>query len=151
MEVAEKHEGQLADAARFLEGVLGQCGRVAVTGRPGIGKSAVVDKLGLGWWTNATLRTDSNKHLAWDQQPQAAIDWARSRQAWLMEGVTVARALRHGLIPDFVLVLTGVPLRPQASLQAIRLGDQVYEWVAEARSSRPLQCVYWRVQEPKRC
>jgi hypothetical protein len=143
--------GSLYSAAQYLEQLLARHPKVAVTGRPGIGKTAVVDKLGPGWWSDWTLHTDRYANLPWDEQSKAVINWASARRHWLMEGVTVARALRHGLDVDVVLMLTGMPLKSQNTIQSMRLGDSVVKWVEEARQTRPIAFHFWRVVEPKRC
>lgn len=149
---SSSYAGSLAEGARFIEQLCARYPRVAVTGRPGIGNSAVVDKMSDGWWRSTTLRTTVYARLPWADQPQAVIDWTRSRSAWLMEGVMVARALCHGLRADAVVVLTGLPMKAQHTLQSITLGDRVHEWIEEARRTVPITTFhFWRVAEPKQC
>lgn len=147
--VVSSAAGSLQDAAHKLEALCAAHRRVAVTGRPGIGKSAVLDKA--KGPLPPIFRTDVLKRVTWEAQVVETLEWARKHETWVMEGVTVARALRRGLEADAVLVLTGLPLVGRYSVQSMNLGDSVYKWVEEAQRTSKAEFVFWRVAEPKRC
>lgn len=132
--------GTLDDAAELLGMLLRTYARVAVTGRPGVGKSRICIDAPVEY-----LGTDQFAELGWDEQADRVIAWAAERSRWLMEGVTVSRALRHGLAADAVLVLRGRTLRPGTTLKAVKLGDQVYKWVRQAQTSHPADFYFWDV------
>lgn len=135
-------EGSIAEAREFLLAMGGT--RIAVTGRPGIGKSLVTKGLGFE-------STDLFLGLSWEAQRNTVLDVGK-QTAWLLEGVTVARALRHGLAPDALLWLRGTPLRAEQTAASIRLGDSVDKWVMEALPSLVAAGVYvveWWIKEPK--
>lgn len=145
--------GTLAEATEFLRGLTQRHERIAVTGRPGVGKTFTMRPLlpeleAKGWLVESS--DDLVLQAAWDDQVRLLLATTDSRERWMLEGVTVARALRHGLTADAVVVFRGSPLRPRLTPAAMRLGDQVYKWVEEAQSLRPKTAFYfWDVRERK--
>jgi hypothetical protein len=146
-------EGTLAEASQFLLDLTGRYDRVAVTGRCGIGKTyairpAIQDLEERGFAVESS--DDLVLGYSWDDQVKRLLAWADPKDRWLLEGVTVARALRHGLTAQAVVVFHGSPLRPKLTPAALRLGDQVYKWVAEAKKLLPNVAFYeWHVVEKK--
>lgn len=143
MTVKGEYAGGLAEARAFLESLLGTYHRVAVTGRPGVGKTHVTRGL------RFVSTDDLVMGRPWEEQVPLVLE-AGSGDSWRLEGITVARALRHGLSPSAVLVLHGPPLRSQMTAAALRLGDQVYKWVDEARRNFNVDFYDWNVRESKR-
>lgn len=145
--------GTLAEATEYLRSLTEKHERIAVTGRPGIGKTFAMRPLlpeleAKGWLVESS--DDLVLQAAWDDQVRLLLATTDSRERWMLEGVTVARALRHGLTADAVVVFRGAPLRPRLTPAAMRLGDQVYKWVQEAQSLRPKTAFYfWDVKERK--
>lgn len=141
----ERRHGSIAEARELLAALCTAHATVAVTGRCGIGKTYVTQ--GLGFTSTDTLI----KGRSWEAQRDAVLDAAR-RATWLLEGVTVARALRHGLRPQALLWLRGTPLRPQMTVAGMRLGDQIDKWVREFLASPySIGCrvVEWQIKERK--
>lgn len=137
-----KMSGPIAEARKLLQGW--PHARVAVTGRPGIGKSIATHGLGF-------TSTDTFLGQSWESQKQRVI-LAGLAPTWRLEGVTVARALRHGLAPDALLWMRGTPLRSKMTLAAIRLGDSVDKWVQEALPSlvaAGCHVIEWQIKETK--
>jgi len=152
-QLCEGCTGTLAEATTFLRDLTRRYDRLAVTGRPGIGKTfalrPMVDDLEARGWAVESSDELVLKHK-WADQALKLREWADARPRWLLEGVTVARALRHGLTAQAVVVFRGSPLRPLITPAALRLGDQVYKWVDEARQVLPNVAFYeWQVQERK--
>jgi len=148
-----KMGGTLAEASEFLRGLTRSYDRIAIGGRPGIGKTyairPLVDELEARGWAVESSDELVLKHK-WADQALKLREWADARPRWLLEGVTVARALRHGLTAQAVVVFRGSPLRPRITPAALRLGDQVYKWVDEARQVLPNVAFYnWDVVERK--
>lgn len=146
-------EGTLAEATDFLRELARHYDRIAVTGRCGIGKTYAIRPLlpeleAKGWLVESS--DDLVLRAKWDDQVKLLLASTDTRDKWLLEGVTVARALRHGLTAQAVVVFRGSPLRPKLSPAALRLGDQVYKWVDEGRSLLPKVAFYfWDVVERK--
>lgn len=146
-----ERQGTLDEAAIFLIGLLDRSPRVAVVGRPGIGKSSVVNRI---------KRIDREIVRADDGLTSADVAaWFRARvpaDRWLAEGVGIARAIHAGaLVPDAVLWLVGPPVRTQLALREIGLGDAVDRWVRDAvaaahgRAPWAYNVTRWRVAERK--
>jgi Ni2+-binding GTPase involved in maturation of urease and hydrogenase len=101
-------------------------GRVAIVGAPGSGKTRLSDLVG----REDTLHTDQFIGLPWDQQRDATSRWAVSHPAWVIEGVTAARCLRHQLRPDLVL---WVQHKSKTTAKARQLGAAVAAWIKESK------------------
>lgn len=124
-------------AAEFVRDLARAHARVAITGGPGIGKSTVMtraltltgpdDQVPERLW----IATDVHGDLPWAEQRNVCVQVGLARPRWVMEGVTVARALRHGLPADAVVVLHGEPLRTLPK-GALLLHGRVEKWVNEA-------------------
>lgn len=151
-------QGTLTEAAHFIRQIaLSISGkpahRIAVTGRPGIGKTYAI-RPSIPLLEEHGFAVESSDELvlghAWDDQVKRLLAWADPKERWLLEGVTVARALRHGLTAQAVVTFHGTPLRPKLTPAALRLGDQVYKWVDEAKKLLPNVKFYeWHVVERK--
>jgi predicted ATPase len=137
----------------FLRELTQRFDRVACSGRPGIGKTFAIRPLIDDLETQGFAVESSDELVlgySWDDQVKRLLAWADPKERWLLEGVTVARALRHGLTAQAVVTFHGNPLRPKLTPAALRLGDQVYKWVDEARSLLPNVAFYeWHVVEKK--
>lgn len=77
---------------------------IAVTGLPGTGKTYATQLIS-DYLRLPVLNTDKFRDLPWDQQPDAAIQQVGPQV--IVEGVTVARMLTRGFIPDVLLYLEG--------------------------------------------
>jgi hypothetical protein len=121
--------------------------RIAVTGRPGIGASLVTRDLHF-------LATDTlAPGETWEDQLRKIVA-AAIEPAWRLRGVAVARALHHGLRPQALVWLRGVPLRAATSLGTIKIGDQVDRWVTDALpdlARSGCRVIEWWVREKKIC
>jgi energy-coupling factor transporter ATP-binding protein EcfA2 len=121
--------------------------KVAVTGRPGVGKS-YLRGLMLEVWNPAdgmlrTYCTDSliSDKTPWTDIPKLVVDWGNRHPSWFLEGVAVARAIRHGLDCSHLVTLHGPDRRTIAPYETFKrrssLGHQVYSWVVKAKTMRP--------------
>lgn len=134
--------GTQAQCSTYINALLSTWNKVAITGGPGLGKSTVVQlalieyHLQQGVTRHEVLATDKFKAALWEEQCKLTLEWSTLYPRWVMEGITVARALRHGLDPDVVLVLHGKPHRPLSD-RARRLAKTVDKWVDEAASLNP--------------
>jgi hypothetical protein len=111
--------------------------RVAVTGRPGVGKTHLVTDLAQ---TRGGAYIHLDEHLLtvpWEDQALEAVRLGSLTRSWVMEGVAVARAVRHGLDADVILHLDGTP-KATVKPGALRLGNQISKWVAEAYGKYPI-------------
>lgn len=115
-----------ADATHLARGHA----RVLIAGGPGTGKTTLADAIA----QPLTVHTDDLLDVPWSEQRGAVTAWAaanRDAAAWLIEGVTIARCLRHGELldqgPTLVLYLTTV--RRTLSPAARRLGESVDRWM----------------------
>jgi len=148
-----QRSGTLSEASNLLKHLSERYDRIAVTGRPGIGKTfalrPLVDELEARGFAVESSDELVLKHK-WDDQALKLREWADALPRWLLEGVTVARSLRYGLTAQAVVVFRGSPLRPHITPAALRLGDQVYKWVDEARQVLPnVAWHFWDVVERK--
>lgn len=146
-------KGTLSEASQFLWSLAQKHERLAVAGRPGIGKTYALRPL-IEPLEARGFAVESSDELVlgydWGEQVDKLRAWADPKERWVLEGVTVARALRHGLTAQAVVVFHGSPLRPKLSPAALRLGDSVYKWVDEARKLLPSAAFYdWTVVERK--
>jgi hypothetical protein len=142
-------KGSVVDAANLLAALVRCCDRVAVTGPPGVGKSRVV-RLALDASPTAPhtwVCTDSYKGMDWTAQRDAVLQVGRTLSRWVLEGVTVARALRHDLPVDVALVLLG-PVAEDRSPAARRLGDSVVSWARTAEGESPGRFVWFTLAPP---
>lgn len=131
--------GRLDDAAllALLRMLADTHWRVAVTGRPGIGKTSLVRRL-METRNGVYIFADTVvEGVDWKDQAKEVVRVGGTARSWVMEGVAVARALRHGLEADVVLHLDGKPHKAQ-SAGAVRLGNQVSGWVAEVYGKYPI-------------
>jgi predicted ATPase len=145
--------GDLNRASIFLQELTHRYSRIAVTGRPGIGKTYAI-RPAIQDLEERGFAVESSDELvlgySWDDQVKRLLAWADPKERWLLEGVTVARALRHGLTAQAVVTFHGSPLRPKLTPAALRLGDSVYKWVDEAKRILPNVTFYeWHVNERK--
>jgi hypothetical protein len=145
--------GPLSEASEFIGALTTKYDRLAIGGRPGIGKTYAIRPL-IDDLEARGFAVESSDDLvlgySWDDQVKRLLAWADPKERWLLEGVTVARALRHGLTAQAVVTFHGSPLRPKLTPAALRLGDSVYKWVDEARSLLPNVTFYeWHVNERK--
>ncbi len=62
--------------------------RILIVGWPGTGKSTLAEKMGGG------RSTDDLTHLGWSEASEAASYWFDEEGDWIIEGVSVPRALR---------------------------------------------------------
>jgi predicted ATPase len=148
------NQGSLAEASEFLRDIVcKRHQRVAVTGRPGIGKTFALRHIIDGLEGDGFAVESSDELVlgySWEDQVTKLLAWADPKERWLLEGVTVARALRHGLTAQAVVTFHGSPLRPKLTPAALRLGDSVYKWVDEAKKLLPNVAFYeWHVVEKK--
>lgn len=84
-----------------MEQILERSERVAITGPPRCGKSALLD----GVRDRPVLSTDRFRQTPWSEIPAEVLRWCRGRTHWVVEGCQVARALRRGLWCSAVLWL----------------------------------------------
>ena len=145
--VSEQHSGTLEEAGALLKKLLAKHNRVAVVGRPGIGKTACLRYVGK--LDRLLVQTDDMiRGSTWEQQRDKVLAACKGDR-WVCEGITAARALRHGLEADAVLALYGSPLRAINTKQSIQLGDQVDRWVREAALTHPAAFHFWAVRHRK--
>lgn len=106
---------------------------VAIVGAPGTGKTTLADAIGRG---NDLLHTDTLLDVPWETQRDQVIRWAGGRTQWVIEGITMARVLRHHeLTPDLVIWLRQVHL--EKTLRARQLGISVEKWLNEYVVNHP--------------
>lgn len=87
---------------QWFSRVLASHRRVAIVGGPSTGKTTLAATV----TDRPVFGTDDTMALPWSDVPGAVISKARELgDAWVIEGVQVARALRKGLVPDVVVVL----------------------------------------------
>lgn len=78
---------------------------IGITGGPGTGKTTLADRI-LPLLGGRILHTDQFKELPWSDQPDAVIAAVQFDDSiTIVEGVTVARAARRGLLFDKVVAL----------------------------------------------
>lgn len=139
--------GPIAAARETLASLCVEHARVAVTSRPGLGKSLLTKGLGFA---------DADEHIgqSWELQ-RHRLATANLAPTWRLRGVVVARALSTGLLaPSAVLWLRGLPLHPAMTLSAAKIGDNVETWVQTFLGSpfaKGCHVVEWHVREPKYC
>lgn len=148
--------GTVAELATYIVQLAAKHDRIAITGRPGIGKTYALRQV-LGVLeprfvveSADELLRDNGQYKPWSEQMPYLVQWAYKRPRWILEGVAAGRALRHGLPAQALLVCRGNLLRPQLSIAALRLGDQVMRWVAEIEHNpRGLAVYTFNIQERK--
>lgn len=113
------------EARALIEDVCRRYRRVVVVGRPGIGKTTLTR--GLDFWETDEVLSETDD---WTAQREKVVLRMDGRTDFRCEGVTAARALRHGLTPEAVVLLTGEPMRATTPA-ADRLGVSVEKWTDE--------------------
>lgn len=133
---------KLTDVPDFIY-TLNTYPRIAVTGGPKTGKTSLVAQLVEVLDPRTVIHTDRFKSLPWVDQARAVNEAAADAGArWLMEGVTVARALRHGLPADIVIYMAGPPFETLPT-HALSLTRKVAGWVDEVRDRYLIKEVTW--------
>lgn len=105
---------------------------IGVTGLPGTGKTFVAQQL-KQYLGLEVFHTDRFKHLAWDEQPAANMDCMEPE--CIIEGVTVARMLSRGFMPDLLIYLEG-PGRGIKSMPWVEAKVRAYERAGVGRVIR---------------
>ena len=85
---------------------------IGICGGPGTGKATLASRVHAKVG-GVVVHTDEFKKLPWGDQPSAIIAVVRANpQVTIVEGVTVARAVRKGLVVDALIALmtTLVPI-----------------------------------------
>jgi len=83
------------------------CKKLAIVGGPNAGKTTYAASLTASPFYRPIFCTDTFMHLPWKDQPTAIIEFLADKDAFIIEGVQVARALRKGLEVDMVVFLRG--------------------------------------------
>ncbi len=81
--------------------------KLAIVGGPNAGKTTFAASLPFPKFYRPIFHTDSFMNLPWEDQPAAIIEYLDDRDAFIIEGVQVARALRKGLMVDAVIFIRG--------------------------------------------
>jgi energy-coupling factor transporter ATP-binding protein EcfA2 len=107
--------------------------RLAITGPPGAGKTTCTRHMPTVWQTDTLF----HKGIPWDDQPAALLEQVKGKEWWLIEGVTVARTLRHGLNAQAVVHMTSDYQEEEPPPGRVRLAKSVERWMDEARDKHP--------------
>ncbi len=85
-----------------------KCKKLAVVGGPNAGKTTfAADLLEFPEFYRPVFCTDAFMNLPWEDQPKEIIEYLADRDAFVIEGVQTARALRKGLEVDAVVFIRG--------------------------------------------
>lgn len=84
--------------------------RIAIVGGPQTGKTTLAKTV----TDRPVHHNDNGKHIPWEDQPEYWKNQVFGQDAFVLEGVQAARALRKGLQVDAVIELDKphVPLKP---------------------------------------
>jgi len=125
-------------------------GRLAITGYPRTGKTTLAERLRVEWGV-PVYHTDDFKELPWSDSSLKASLWFNRPSPWIIEGVTVPRALRKWIkrhqqaspseqVPplpvDKILVLTSPRMTLTSGQQNMGKGvidiiDQLEPWLED--------------------
>lgn len=132
-----------------LAAILSRYPRIAITGAPRCGKSTISNLV----TDRQVVHTDPNDLKARFGEPDDETDWSKSQEVWnaapafigqmcagrdafVVEGVTVARALRKGSINVDAVILLTKPIVEQTPGQA-QMGAQVLKIFEQWRAKNP--------------
>lgn len=113
---------------------------IAIVGLPGSGKTTLANRMGQDMELPVT-HTDVLKELPWDEQAIAALQLLQGFSG-IVEGVTVQRLFRKGLVPTLTLVMPNPPNIPKTHAALI---SGLVRGIAECKG--PLAHVRdWRIK-----
>ena len=99
--------------------------RIVIAGGPSAGKTTLAKQFGI----LNTKHTDDVKALPWSEASDEVARWFNAPGAWVIEGVTVARALRKWLADnptgkpaDMAIFVEGARLELTSGQEAMRKG-----------------------------
>ena len=106
--------------------------KIAIVGGPKVGKTTLASTINDG---RMVLSTDDFMDIDWPDQPYAILDALRREAVWCVEGIQVARALRKGLQPDCVVLLTvpHVELTTKQAALTKAVGKWFRDWLGTAK------------------
>lgn len=105
--------------------------RIVVTGAPGTGKTTMVANYHRLFPDVPILHTDDLMGHPWASQPDLIKNWATGRKDYVIEGVAAARAIRYGLKPDLLVVVTGQDRTGSKNSNRAAMAKRVARWVDE--------------------
>ena len=109
--------------------------RLAVVGPSKVGKTWATEGLGF-WETDETITMAQFARDRWTKQRELVHSALAPRDEWRAEGITLVRALRHGLKCDAIVWLRGnpyVPVKPKAQ----DLSDMADRWMLQVMHGDP--------------
>lgn len=102
----------------IIERYISDCRKLAIVGGPNAGKTTFAVSLEFPEFYRPVFCTDIFMHLPWKDQPAAIIKYLADLDAFVIEGVQTARALRKGLEVDMVVFIRGtrIPLNSRQEI-----------------------------------
>jgi len=93
---------------------VGDSSRIAITGRPGVGKTTLGRRLAVDLSLPLHHTDDYISGYSWDEIPDILTKYFIDEPSFILEGVAAARCLKRGLWPDVCLYLErDMPTEPR--------------------------------------